>query len=81
MMIKQVLEFQKLDYGEPKDEELEECIKVQKENPDKAVILHYYVRWSGNPSGNYQVVFLNNDGSIRETLSEVKENMPKPYAM
>ena len=76
-MIKQLLEFEKLDCGVPEDEELEECIKVQKENPDKMVILHYYVKWSGN----YQVLFLNDDGSIRETVAEVKEHMPKYYAM
>ena len=76
-MIKQLLEFQKLDYGTPKEEELEECLKVQKENPDKMVILHYYVKWSGN----YQVLFMNDDGSIRETIAEVKEHMPKYYAM
>lgn len=76
-MIKQLLEFQKLDYGTPEDEELEECLNVQKENPDKMVILHYYVKWSGN----YQVLFMNDDGNIRETLAEVKEHMPKYYAM
>ena len=76
-MIKQLLEFQKLDYGTPEDEELEECLKVQKENPDKMVILHYYVKWSGN----YQVLFMNDDGSIRETVAEVREHMPKYYTI
>ena len=76
-MIKQLLEFQKLDYGTPEDEELEECLKAQKENPDKMVILHYYVKWSGN----YQVLFMNDDGNIRETVAEVREHMPKYYAV
>ena len=76
-MIKQLLEFEKLGYGSPEDEELEECIKVQKENPDKMVVLHYYVKWSGK----YKALFMNDDGSIRETVSEVREHMPKYYGM
>ena len=76
-MIKQVIEFQEVGYGSPSDEELEECIKVQKENPDKLVRLHYTVKWSGK----YTILFMNDDGSIRETVAEVREHMPKYYGM
>ena len=43
-MIKQVLEFQEVGYGSPSDEDLEYCIKIQKENPDKLVKLSYTVK-------------------------------------
>lgn len=76
-MIKELLELTKLGYGVPEDEELEQCIKIQKENPDKLVKLHYAVKWSGK----YKVLFMNDDGSIRETVAEVREHMPKYYAV
>ena len=76
-MIKELLELTKLGYGIPEDEELEQCIKIQKENPDKLVKLHYTVKWSGQ----YCIYFMNDDGTISETIEEVKEGMPKYYAL
>ena len=76
-MIKQVIEFQEVGYGSPSDEDLEYCIKIQKENPDKLVKLSYTVKWSGK----YKVLFMNDDGSIRGTVAEVREHMPKYYGI
>lgn len=76
-MIKELLELTKLGYDIPEDEELEYCIKIQKENPDKLVKLHYTVKWSGH----YCISFMNADGTILETVAAVRETMPKYYAL
>ena len=58
--------------------EAEEIYKdIQKENPDKLVKLSYTVKWSGK----YKVLFMNDDGSIRDTVAEVREHMPKYYGI
>ena len=71
-MIKQLLYYYKTEHGVPTDEDLLQCLNIQKENPDKIVILKYYKKWSGW----FEVWF--NDKS---TLEEVRESMPKYYCV
>ena len=76
-MLVEQLELTKLGYGVPEDEELEQCIKIQKENPGKIVMLHYTVKWSGH----YCIYFMNDDGVISDTVEKVRAGMPKYYAL
>ena len=70
-MVKQILYYY-TDSDIPDDKELLECLEVQKNNPDKIVVLKYFKRWSGG----YEVWF-----NGKTTLEEVIDSMPKVYGL
>lgn len=71
-MVKQIQYYLLTENGVPTDNDLIECLNIQKENPDKIIVLKYFKKWSGW----FEVWF--NDV---KTLEEVKEKMPKYYCV
>ena len=70
-MIKAITYFF-VEKGTPTDQDLQECLDFAKANPEKKVILRWYVKWSGT----YEICF---DGI--NTVEEARSNMPKYYAV
>ena len=74
-MICEIIEFDVIGSGTPSDEDLQKCIDIQKNNPDKRVILNYTVAWSGE----YCIYFMDIEGNIFDTIEEVRSTMPRYY--
>ena len=80
-MIKELKYYFTVDRSVPSDEDIQQCIDLQKENPDVIIILKWYFPWNGW----HELWFSNEPGrKPREdikTIEDARERMPKRYGV
>ena len=77
-MIKELKYYFTVDRSVPSDEDIQQCIDMQKENPDVIIVLKWFVGWNG-----YHELWFS-ENKMREdikTIEDARERMPKRYGV